>query len=134
LTKRRLIQTLIFCKNFYAQFCANVAGVQITSFDSDGKYAAIRALRELKKKGASKEIVRLFTWFEKLCDIYSDVVRAGYGEEIDEAIWAEFHTGYLVTLLERIISWAESAELGDLRRRASAALSSLKQSIERLAL
>jgi hypothetical protein len=130
--ERETAQPLIFCVNFYAQFFANIGGFQITSIDNDARLASVAALRRVKKKGASTEVVRLFTWFEKLCDIYPDVVRAGYGEDIDDGLWENFHSGYLLTLLTRIVAWAEAAKLPDVEQRAKQALSACEQAVARL--
>src|SRR5262245_52712458 len=65
---------LVFCENFYAQFFQNVVQLEIKGFNLPNKKLAVGARLALKKKRAAASTIQLITWFEKLCDIYPNVV------------------------------------------------------------
>jgi len=95
---------IVFVENFYLQLFQNEVRKEITGINLDNKRIAAKARYTLKKAGARKEMILLVTWFERLCDIYPDLLAVRYGEEAQH--YVEFLTEYLATLLERIDKWA----------------------------
>src|ERR1019366_9472489 len=95
-----------FCENFFLHFLENEAKTMVTSIDQRAKRAAVRARHAMKRRRAPAATIQLVTWFEKLCDIYKDLLSTGYGDTT-AANFYNFHGGYLQVLLRRIIAWAK---------------------------
>jgi hypothetical protein len=63
-----------------------------------------------------------------LCDIYPNLLALGYGAA-SKAVFFEFHDDYLLTLLERVSSWAHAEHYGDVEQKAKSSLSELKRAL-----
>jgi hypothetical protein len=129
---RRVASTspaLTFCENFYAQFFQNVVGQEIKGFNSDNKKLAIRARLQMKEKGGAVTVIRLITWFEKLCEIYPNVIAIGYGGG-SVIVFVNFHKEYLVVLLDRIATWAASESYPEIEQRAAQSQTDLQAALE----
>ena len=123
---------LTFCENFYAQFFQNVAHQEITAFNNDTKKEAVRLRLRMKKTKTPKTpaaTIQLITWFEKLCDIYPNVLALGYGGGSTVA-FVGFHKDYLLVLLDRISAWAKVFKYTDIERKATSAVSDLRKAIK----
>lgn len=120
---------LTFCENFYAQFFQNAIGQEITSFNRETRKAAVRLRLEIKEKKGPLTTVQLITWFEKLCDIYPNVLALGYGGGTRTA-FLEFHKNYLLILLERISAWAEAENYPEIRQKAETAFGVLRKALQ----
>ncbi len=122
---------LTFCENFYAQFFQNVAGREITGFNNDTKKEAVRIRLRMKKAKTPKTppaTIQLITWFEKLCEIYPNVLALGYGGGSTVA-FIGFHKDYLLVLLERTAAWAKAANSPEIEQRATSAVSDLRKAL-----
>jgi hypothetical protein len=119
---------LVFCENFYAQFFQNVVGQEIKGFNLENKKLAVRARLVLKKKRSAAATIQLITWFEKLCDIYPNVLALGYGGGSKISI-QDFHRNYLGTLLTRIAAWAKGVRNAALEKKARSTLAGLKKAL-----
>ncbi len=122
---RRTSPLLTFCQNFYAQFFQNVLRHEITSIDPRAKRDAVRIRRELKRAGEAEQTIRVITWFEKLCDIYPDILALGYASR--GYGFHDFHQSYMIPLLERILAWAEAKSLSSMERRTRIALAAFRK-------
>lgn len=120
---------LTFCENFYAQFFQNCLGKEIKRFNLEQKKAAVRLRLEIKEKNGPQVIVRLITWYEKLCDIYPDVLALGYARA-SKATFLDFHNNYLLPLLDRIAAWAQSENYPDIEQRAKSISGELSKALE----
>jgi len=120
---------LVFCENFYAQFFQNKLGKEIKGFNMAAKKEAIGFRLDAKEGGSPGVVIRLITWYEKLCDIYPTVLALGYGTGSKTA-FAEFHNGYLMTLLQRIVDWSRLEGYPDIEQRASDAITALKDALQ----
>jgi hypothetical protein len=108
---------LVFCQNFFLQFFEGELSEEITSIDADAKRKAVRIRKKLTKGNTPEEIVLLITWFEKLCDIYPDILAATYGGSY--VGFKKFLTDDLPTLLERCVSWARAKEYKSIQKKAA---------------
>lgn len=120
---------ITFCENFYAQFFQNVVQVEIKGFNRENKQLAVRARLALKKKRASTKTIQVITWFEKLCDIYPNVLALGYGGGTKQSL-QEFHRSYLGALLKRIAAWAKVAKNPALDKKARATETILQRALQ----
>jgi len=118
-----------FCENFYAQFFQNVIGHEIKTFNSKTKRDAVRLRLQMKEKKAPAATIQLITWFEKLCDIYPNVIALGYGGGTT-ASFLDFHKDYLLLLLDRIAAWAKVANYPEIEQKATSTLSVLRKALE----
>ena len=91
---------VVFCQNFYLQFFQNRLNKEITRFDSATKKTAVELRLEIKDAHGPRPVILLITWFEKLCDIYPNLLALGYGVAT-KTIFLDFHNNYLLILLER---------------------------------
>ena len=119
---------LVFCQNFYAQFFQNELGHEIKAITQDAKGEAVRLRLQLKRKRAPKATIQLITWFEKLCDIYPDVLALAYGGGTKES-FVNFHSRYLVTLVERAAAWSKIRQYSDIEAKAQASLKALRAAL-----
>jgi hypothetical protein len=122
---------LTFCENFYAQFFQNELGQEITTFNQQTKTAAVRLRLQLKKKRTPKSTIELVTWFEKLCDIYPNVLALAYGGG-SRITFVDFHANYLITPLVRGAAWAKAKKYPDVAKKARLALAALKKGLAAL--
>lgn len=120
---------LTFCENFYAQFFQNELGSEIQTFGPESKKDAIRLRLRLTASNEHTETIQLITWFEKLCDIYPNVLALGYGGGTSAA-FVRFHKEYLIMLLERICAWAAVSGYQDVKDKSEQALSALKEALK----
>jgi hypothetical protein len=120
---------LTFCDNFYAQFFQNELGREITSFDGEAKKLAVQCRLEVKDKGGLASTIQLITWFEKLCDLYPDVLALGYGAGT-KTEFLKFHNEYLLPLLERASAWAEASNYAEIRGKAGLTLAALQKALK----
>lgn len=100
--KRRLTansKLLTFCQNFFNQFFDNCLDHQITGFSAISKRSVVR-LRLRRKAELSREMRSLMTLYEEFCDLYVDLIGAGYGGGTKSTVEA-VHTKFLPRLLER---------------------------------
>jgi len=118
---------LTFCENFYAQFFQNRLQKPITTFTPQAKEDAIRIRLTMKDKGPA-EVILLITCFEKLCDDYADILALGYGTGTRMTFY-NFHSKYLLTLLERAASWANVEKYPEIEHEARKALDDLRQAL-----
>lgn len=123
---------LNFCVNFYAQFFQNRLGRPIEHFDRAAKEAAVGILLAQKEANGPASVILLITWFEKLCEIYPDVLALSYGAA-SKTVFFDFNK-YLLTLLERISAWAKAEPEPDqpqldLQQRAEASLDALREAL-----
>ncbi len=127
---RRSSPLLTFCQNFFAQFFQNVLQQEITSFDMDAKRAAVRLRRGLGKSGDTGGSIPLVAWFERLCDIYPDVLALGYGAPIGG--YRSFYDSYMKTLLTRVVVWTRGLHTyPELADRAQASLTVFTAALKR---
>ena len=118
---------IVFCENFYAQFFQNVVQQEIKGFNLDNKKLAVRARLGLKRKRAPAATIELITWFEKLCDIYPNVLALGYGGGGGKMSLQDFQRNYLSTLLKRIAAWAKGRKHSALEKKARDTLATLQR-------
>jgi hypothetical protein len=123
---------LTFCENFYAQFFQNRLGKVIERFSLEQKKAAVRIRLEIKDKNGSQVIIRLITLYEKLCDIYPDVLALGYARA-SKATFLDFHNNYLLPLLDRVAAWAQAENYADIEQKAKLTSSELGKALESIA-
>jgi hypothetical protein len=123
---------LTFCQNFYLQFFQNRLNKAITTFTRAAKEDAIGILLDLKAQGAPSSVIQLITWYERLCEIYPDVLGLGYGVGT-KAAFLDFHINYLPTLLERATAWARVENYPDVEQKAQGALVELRQALQSIA-
>jgi hypothetical protein len=83
----------------------------------------------MKEKKAPAATIQLITWFEKLCDIYPNVIALGYGGGTT-ASFLDFHKDYLLVLLDRIAAWAKVANYPEIEQKATSTLSVLRKALE----
>jgi hypothetical protein len=114
---------IAFCENFFAQFFPGAAGVEIQTISLRTKFIAVQVRRKLKAANEAKETILLITWFEKLCDIYPDVVSMGYGATSPAG--NEQLQKYMATLLRRIAAWATAKGLELIAVRAKEAIAEM---------
>jgi hypothetical protein len=119
---------LTFCESFYAQFFQNELRLRITSFDNESKKAAVALRMNLKKKRTPRAVIQLITWFEKLCDIYPNVLALGYGGGSKLSFY-DFHANYLVVLLSRILAWANAGKSSALKMKVREALAAMRRAM-----
>jgi hypothetical protein len=110
---------ITFTQNAFAQFFENEVGSEITGFDFKQKQRAAR-LRYSKKNRLSTQALALISLFEQFCDVYEDVLGAGYGGQA--SVLEEFHCKLVVRLLERLRALAGAKHDSELRARVSSAL------------
>jgi hypothetical protein len=120
---------LTFCENFYGQFFQNRLSQPIEHFDLGAKKTAVRLRLEVKDKNGPPVIIQLITWFEKLCDIYPNVLALGYGVA-SKAVFFDFHANYLLTLLERVSSWAKVENYPAIEQKAESSLYELGKALQ----
>jgi hypothetical protein len=120
---------LTFCENFYAQFFQNELGKEIQTFGSESKKDAIRLRLRLAGSHQPSATLQLITWFEKLCDIYPNVLALGYGGGT-RAAFVRFHKEYVLTLLERICAWAVGAGYREVDEKSGQALLALRAALK----
>lgn len=109
---------ITFAQNAFAQFFENEVGSEVTGFGSGDKRKAVR-LRYSRKDTLSPQALALISLFEQFCDVYEDVLGAGYGGQA--SVLEEFHIKLVVRLLERIAALAGVRDDADLRGRAASA-------------
>jgi len=119
---------LTFCENFYSQFFQNRLRKPIEHINLAAKQSAVRLRLELKETKAPLAVIQLITWFEKLCEIYPNVLALSYGVASKFAFF-DFHENYLLTLLERTAAWARVEKHAGLEEKASASLVQLKEAL-----
>jgi hypothetical protein len=120
---------LTFCENFYAQFFQNELREEIKGFNLENKRIAVRTRLALKARRRPTATVQLITWFEKLCDIYPNVLALAYGGGTRIG-FHDFHMNYLITLLKRITTWARVRKYGSLERTSQTALRDLQRALK----
>lgn len=128
---RRLRQSspvITFCQGFFVQFFQNELGEEITSIDGHAKQKAVRVRRRLVAAQEARETVLVVTWFEKLVEIYRDVLTITYGESTEGL--RDFYENYVLELLMRARSWAESRGLADLVTKIGAAIARFEEAID----
>jgi plasmid maintenance system killer protein len=108
-----------FSQNAFAQFFQNEVHAEINGFDSKAKRKAAR-LRRTDKSRLSAEARSLIALFEQFCDVYEDVLGAGYGGQ--ESVLEEFHSRHVHRLLKRIAALAKANKDEELQHRADASL------------
>lgn len=116
-----------FCENAFAQFFENEIGVEITGFGDDEKKRCVR-LRKKHKAKYSKEARSVMALYERFCDIFEDVLGAGYGGQ--SAVLEEFHRLYVLRLILRLGHLASAREDDALSARAEDAASGLESAID----
>lgn len=122
----RTSRVLVFCENLFNQFFANVLGQQITGFGS----AAQRNAARLRKSGeltdaSARTVVAVF---EQFCDIYPDVLGAGYGGS--PGTFRRFHRNLLPRLLRSFLTWARAGQELALATRIAEAQDAYSQALE----
>jgi len=120
---------LTFCENFYAQFFQNRLGQKIEHFNLEAKKAAIELRLKIKEANGASTIIQLITWYEKLCDMYPNLLALGYGGG-SRATFFDFHNNYLLTLLERASAWAQSENFLDIEQKAKATFSEMQKALK----
>lgn len=103
-----------FCENAFAQFFQNVVEVEITGFDEKDQKRCARLRRA--KRDLPQQMRALMALFEQFCEVIEDVLGAGYGGQA--TVLEEFHTVYVLRLLDRIIDLGQLLEDEELTGRA----------------
>jgi hypothetical protein len=110
-----------FCESFFAQFFDNVLHEDVTSFDMVAAGTASKLRRKLKESGDPGGSIPLIAWFQEFCKRQNRVGDLGYTSSITDCI--EFCKSYMITLLERIVAWANGLhdypEVVDKARKSS---------------
>lgn len=114
-----------FASNFFLQFFKNVLHKQITSVDTQAKLQAVDLRTGLAGHEAEKQLI---VQFERLVDIWPDILGAGYGGS--ESDYLDFHIRYVPRLLTRISAWAKTTTDQALIANAQAALSAYTEAIK----
>jgi hypothetical protein len=114
-----------FASNFFLQFFKNVLDTRIISVDAQAKAQAVDLRTSLTNHQAEKQLI---VQFERLVDIWPDILGAGYGgSEID---YQDFHRRYVPRLLNRIAAWAKTTRDQPLISSAQEALSAYADAIK----
>jgi hypothetical protein len=74
-------------------------------------------------------VIQLITWFEKLCDIYPNVLALGYGMP-SKQVFFDFHENYLLPLLDRVSAWAQAEHYADIEQKAKSSSAELKKALQ----
>jgi len=122
---------LVFCENFYAQFFQNELAHEIKALTQDAKAEAVRLRLSLKKQRAPRATIQLVTWFEKLCDIYPNVLALAYGGGT-KASFVNFHSSYLITLVERAAAWSKTKGYVRIEVKAENTLKTLRRALAKV--
>jgi hypothetical protein len=117
-----------FSSNFFLQFFKNVLSTQITGVDAQAKAQAFDLRTSLTDHLAEKQLI---VQFERLVDIWPDILGAGYGGS--ESDYLDFHIRYVPRLLNRILAWAKTTHDKSLITSAQDALSSYTDAIKGVA-
>jgi hypothetical protein len=120
---------LTFCENFYAQFFQNALKKEIIQFNLE---AAVRLRLEIEDEHGSPAILQLVYWYEKLCDIYPNVLQLGYSVGT-KTTFVDFNNDYLLKLLERASKWAAEENYPAIEQKAQKALKELRKALQALA-
>lgn len=114
-----------FCQNFFVQFFDHELGVEITSIGDEAKKKAVAARRDLRGNVA----LPIVTSFEKLCEIYPDVLGMTYGRPTTSL--RDFYAGYLTSLLRRTEKWAHAKNYGPLVDKSAAAQAAIAAALKK---
>lgn len=120
---------LVFCQNFYLQFFQNRLNQPIQRINFNAKTVAVRLRLEIKQNNGPVTVIQLITWFEKLCDMYSNILALSYGVGTKAAFF-DFHDNYLLTLLDRASKWAQAEGYVEIEQKATAVLLELKKALQ----
>ncbi len=120
---------LTFCENFFLQFFKNRLEQPIERINSEAKKTAVRLRLELKDQNGPSSIIHLITSFEKLCDNYTNILAMGYGVA-GKAMFFDFHENYLLTLLNRVVAWAQQEPHPEIAEPAQLCVSELKKALQ----
>lgn len=98
----------------------------------DVKKDAVRIRLQMKKENGPSASIQLITWFEKMCEIYPNVLALGYGGGSSVA-FIGFHKDYLLVLLDRISAWAKVANYPEIEQNSTSSLSALRKALASIA-
>jgi hypothetical protein len=119
---------IVFCQNFYVQFFQNVLNTSIVAVDDQSKRTAARLAVAREKAGETPEVLALIAWFEKLCDLWRDVLALGYGLS-PGPFFIDFHESYVKRLLDRADAWAQKTDFEALKEASSKAREAYKTAV-----
>lgn len=109
----RTSKAITFLQSFFEQLFASSFGVQLEAFDYASKRMSV-ALRHDRE--VPPRLVPIVSAFEQLCDLYPDVIGAGYGGA-STTILRRFHERYLPGLLRSAGQWAGESGQDELEAR-----------------
>ncbi len=121
---------IVFCQNFYIQLFQNALGITITALDDAAKEKAVRLRRRLAEKNAPATTLQLITWFERLCEIWPDVLDEVYGGGVEDRL--AFYGGYVSKLLRRARAWAAATGLEELDKPIERAARAVTEIVDAL--
>jgi len=116
-----------FCENAFAQFFENEIGVEIAGFGDEEKKRCVR-MRKKRKADFSRQARSVMSLYERFCDIFEDVLGAGYGGQ--SAVLEDFHRLYVLRLISRIGDLASIRGDDALRVRAEDAATGFESAVD----